>query len=92
MPLNYANFVYALRKAGFAEIDFARDRTKRSSLAWSILFYPFLTFLKLASGQYDRRLRAYDKEVWAENRAVVHKMNSIEVLTSRSCIMIARKG
>jgi SAM-dependent methyltransferase len=89
MPLNYANFVYALRTAGFSEMEFARDRTKKSSMAWSLVFYPFL---KIASVLYDRGLRAYDKEVWEENRDVVYRVNSLDVLTSRSCIMIARKA
>ena len=88
MPLNFAYFVYALRKAGFSEPEFIRDRTKKSSLAWSLLFYPFL---KAGSVLYDRQLRAYDKEVWEENRSLVYKMNSFEVLTSRSCIIAARK-
>lgn len=59
-------------------------RAKKSSMAWSLAFYPFL---KIA-----RVLRAHDKEVWEENWEVVFRMNSLNVLTSRSCVHDRAKG
>ncbi len=88
MPLNYSYFVYGLRRLGFEGVTFYPDRLKRSSWAMSALLYPVL---KCASLWFDRQLRSYDEEVWRENRAVVWRMNSMEVLSSRSCIVVAQK-
>ena len=88
MPLNYSYFVYGLRRAGFGPAQFFHDRLKRSSKALSLLLYPFL---KLGTAQYLRGLRAYDPEVYEENKEVVTKMNSLEMLSSRSCIIAAQK-
>ncbi len=88
MPLNLSNFTYGLKKAGFVNIQFSRDRVKRSALILLLIFYPAL---RLGTILYDRKLRRYDKEVWHENRRVVHEINRLDVLTSRSCIMVARK-
>ncbi|MBI4686391.1 MAG: class I SAM-dependent methyltransferase [Nitrospirae bacterium] len=88
MPLSYPYFLYGLKKCGFSEIEFHADRRKKSSLALSLLHYPLL---KLASMMSVKSLKNYDKEVWEENKDVVYKVNSLDMLSSRSCIMIARK-
>jgi SAM-dependent methyltransferase len=88
MPLSYPHLVYGLRRAGFGDIAFAKDRTKRSAAFLAVLFYPLL---RLASARYDRALRAYDPEVWQENAGIVSEVNRLPLLTSRSCILIARK-
>lgn len=88
MPLNYAYFNYGLRKAGFRTIDFHVDRKKRSATALAVLFYPLL---KWSSRRLEKSLRDYDVDLWKETREVVLKMNSMEMLTSRSCILSAQK-
>ena len=88
MPLNYAYFVYGLKRLGFVDPQFYKDRSKRSSYGLALIFYPLL---RLASAWYDRRLRAYDAEVWHENRPVVNRVNRLDMLSSRSCIIVARK-
>jgi len=88
MPLNYSHFHYGLKRAGFEDIKFFVDRRKRSSLFLALLFYPFL---RIGTGRYNRSLMEYDMEVWEENREVVSEMNSLDMLSSRSCILVARK-
>lgn len=88
MPLSYPQFVYGLRRAGFTGIEFHADRLKRSSLFLSIVSYPLLW---LGAWFNDRDLRRYDPEVWRENRSLVWRVNRLDVLASRSCVVVARK-
>jgi SAM-dependent methyltransferase len=88
MPLSYSNFHYGLRKAGFSSITFHVDRRKKSALIPALIFYPFL---KIASYAARRKLNKYDADVYAENETVVPFMNSLDVLSSRSCILVSRK-
>jgi len=88
MPLSYPHFVTGLRRAGFADVGFFKDRTKRGAAFLAILCLPLL---RLASWRYDRALRNYDAGVWDENAAVVAEVNRFPMLTSRSCIVVARK-
>ena len=88
MPLSYPHLVSGLRQAGFADIRFLKDRSKRSATFLAVLGYPCLRF---ASWRYGRALRRYDAEVWQENAGVVSEVNGLGLLTSRSCILIARK-
>jgi 2-polyprenyl-3-methyl-5-hydroxy-6-metoxy-1,4-benzoquinol methylase len=88
MPLGYPYFVYGLRKAGFSKIRFSVDRRKRGSLVGAVALYPLLW---LMTRNYGRTLRKYDAEVWAEHRDTVRHTNSIDVLSSRSCILSAVK-
>jgi SAM-dependent methyltransferase len=89
MPLNYAYFAYGLRKAGFGWFGFHKDRTKRSAHVLALLLYPFL---KIGQWTYNRKLKRYDSKVWKENRAIVRTINSLAVLTSRSCVVVAGKA
>lgn len=89
MPLGYPQFFYGLKKCGFSDIEFHKDRRKRSSLALALLHYPFL---KIADVISKRSLKDYDEEVWKENKDVLSTMNSLDMLSSRSCIMTARKA
>lgn len=88
MPLNLAYFAYAARKAGFEDLEIHIDRRKRSSIFWTILAWPLL---KLGSWFYNRKIRRYDLEDWEENREIIPKMNSFDLLTARSCIITVKK-
>ncbi len=88
MPLSYPYFHYGCAVAGFKTIDFKTDRKKRSCLFWATLFWPIH---KLCIKSYDKNLRNYDKDVWQENSHLINTMNSIDMLTSRSCIVVAKK-
>ncbi len=89
MPLPYAYHVYGLRSAGFAQIEFVPDRIKRGAMAFAILLFPFF---KLASALHQRRVRRYGADVYAENAEALGLTNSFTLLTSRSCIITARKA
>jgi SAM-dependent methyltransferase len=86
MPLSYPYFHYGLVKEGFGDISFFTDRKKKSCLFWALLLWPIF---KLSSFIYQRNLRKYDQDVWAENKTLVPEMNSIRMLSSRSLIIRA---
>ena len=88
MPLSYPYFHYGLMKEGFSEVSLKTDRRKKSCLFWAILLWPVFRFCSMA---YERKLRKYDEEVWQENKHLVSTMNSLATLTSRSCIVVAKK-
>jgi len=88
MPLNYSYFEYGLSVSGFTEISTYTDRRKCSSFLLSLFLYPVLYAGSLFR---DRKLRKYDKQVWRENRKIIYKMNSLEMLSARSCIVSAIK-
>lgn len=88
MPLSYPYFEYGLRRASFEHMEFHSDRLKRSSLLLAILGYPGLW---LSTWLNDRALKKYDLEVWKANRHLVRRVNRLDVLASRSCIVSARK-
>lgn len=88
MPLSYPHFVYGLKRVGFQDIAFHTDRRKRSALFLAVLFYPLLW---LGAALNSRGLKIYDAAVWKENRALVWRVNRLDVLSSRSCIVVAQK-
>ena len=88
MPLSFNNFHYGLRKAGFNKINFHVDKRKRSALIPALVMYPILKF---ANYRVSKNLKSYDEEVFLENQHNVLFMNSIDALSSRSCIVVAQK-
>ncbi len=88
MPLSYPYLDYGLRMAGFEGIEVHVDRRKRSCLALFAMLYPFL---KVGAWWYRNKLFRYDQEVWEENKDVVGVVNSLNLLTARSCVVSARK-
>lgn len=88
MPLSYSNFHYGLRKAGYKQIQCHIDRRKTSALFPAILMYPFL---KYASHRTCLTLKRKNRELYEENKEVIPQMNSIDMLSSRSCLIVARK-
>lgn len=88
MPLSYNNFHYGLRKAGYSSVELSIDRRKSGSIILAILMYPFL---KLASLKIKSKLRRVNLELFEENIDVIGKINSLDILTSRSCIIVAKK-
>jgi SAM-dependent methyltransferase len=88
MPLSLPYYAYGLQRAGFKDFQFLTDRWKRGSLVLATLFYPWLA---LASHLADFKLKKYDFRVWEQTRWMVRRINQMDVLSSRSCILIARK-
>ena len=88
MPLTYPYFHYGLTKENFKHISFHADRKKKGCLFLAFLLWPLL---KLSSFKYSKQLKRYDKELWFENKSLVRIMNSMDMLSSRSCIVVAQK-
>ena len=88
MPLSFNNFNYGLRKAGFEKIHFYSDKKKKSALIPSLMIYPLL---KYAQNRVSKNLERYDKEIFIENQQTISFMNSLDGLSSRSCIVVAQK-
>ena len=88
MPLPYSYHVFGLRAAGFTEIRFVSDRIKRGAMVFALLLFPLF---KLSSWLHQKRVRRYGAEVYAENAEALRVTNSFAMLTSRSCIIVARK-
>jgi 2-polyprenyl-3-methyl-5-hydroxy-6-metoxy-1,4-benzoquinol methylase len=89
MPLSINNFNYGLKKAGFESINFHIDKRKKSALIPAILFYPFLRF---ASYRVTKRMKNFDKEIYVENFESISFINSLDALSSRSTIIVAKKN
>lgn len=89
MPLGFNQFHYGLRKAGFENIEFHIDRRKKGAIGPALLLYPLLLAM---SYKTKRDLKRYDSEVYEENRDIIMKMNSIDVVSSRSAIIVANKA
>lgn len=88
MPLGFPFYVYGLKKAGFEEIQFHADRWKRGSFIPSLLFFPILRlFTRLALSN----LKRYDMEVFQQTAWIVDRINQLDILSSRSCILMALK-
>lgn len=88
MPLSFAYLAYGLRRAGYDSIEVRADRYKRGSMGWMILFWPFI---RLASWIYGQKIRNYDAEVHVENKHVLDRTNSLDMLLARSAIIQARR-
>ncbi|MBF0262622.1 MAG: class I SAM-dependent methyltransferase [Magnetococcales bacterium] len=88
MPLSLAYLSYGLRRAGFEAITVHPDKQKKSAVILSVLLHPFF---RLGAWYYDRKIQKYDSRVYAENRTILTAMNGFDMLTARSCILMARK-
>ena len=89
MPLSFNNFNYGLRKAGFDSIRFHIDKRKKSALIPALLIYPLLRF---ASYKVSKKLKNFDNEIYLENSESISFINSLDALSSRSCIVVAKKN
>jgi SAM-dependent methyltransferase len=88
MPLPFSHLHYGLRKAGFANIRHEIDRRKKGAMGWYFLLWPLMQLGRLA---YQRELKRYDRSVFDETSQVAYKMNSFDLLTSRSNLLVACK-
>lgn len=88
MPLSYSNFDYGLRKSGFIKIGFYIDRRKKGAMISALIFYPII---KYVNHKMRKNLKKNDTQLFKENIDAMQKINSFDMLSSRSCIIVARK-
>ncbi len=86
LPYQYWN--YALRRAGFRNIELHRDRGKRSAAAIAALIWPMT---RLATSRQLARVARREPALYDETHEVVRTANSWEALTSRSLVIVASK-
>jgi SAM-dependent methyltransferase len=88
MPLPIAYYAYGLRLAGFQRPIYKVDKRKRSSTVGAVLLFPFFWLSRML---FIRRVRKYDSAVFAENDVELHLMNSFDMLTARSLVLLTEK-
>jgi SAM-dependent methyltransferase len=87
-PVSYYYLAYQLRRAGFAATRVEYDRFKDSARFLLIICGPMIW---IGNQLFKRRLNSRKKDVAEENKSILGEMWSLEMLTSRSVIAIARK-
>ena len=87
LPYQYWN--YALRRAGFGNLELHRDRAKRSASLIAGLIWPLT---RLATARHVARIKRREPPLYEETHQVARMANSWQALTSRSLVMVARKG
>jgi len=88
MPIHAAYVDYGLRRAGFDQIAWHRDKKHRHSLFWFYILLPLWRFLQYKNLKH---FKAYDPEVFRECEQVLNVMGSQMMMTSRSLIVSARR-
>ena len=88
MPLNYYYLDHRMRRVGFGETTFVADKLKRSALALGAVLLPFIS---LAAWRFRERIRRRDRRLYDTNRQALKQVNSLDLLCSRSCIIVAAK-
>lgn len=87
-PISYIYLSHVLKKTGFESVELYFDRRKKSALIWATLLYPLLAAIKCARFS---SLKRKSPEVYAENIELIGKINSLDMLTSRTIIVKATK-
>ena len=86
-PIGYYYLSYALHHAGASDVSVTFDRFKRSSLLPLLLFLPILL---VGHAAFRLTLRRKDAIRFSENERFISQMQSWNMLTSRSIIVLAR--
>jgi SAM-dependent methyltransferase len=89
MPLSLPYFVCGLLRAGFSAIQFHSDRKKRSALCLSVALMPLL---RIGTAWARGQSRRYDERLHEETGWLIDRVNQLDVLTSRSCIITCHKA
>src|SRR3954468_4636161 len=87
-PVSYYYLAYQLIRAGFQSISVEYDRFKTSAKFLLVICGPVIWLGNLL---FRRRLSARKPDVAAENAPILKALWSLDMLTSRSIIAIARK-
>lgn len=88
-PISYYYLAYAFLHAGATDVAVEYDRFKRSALLPMVLFSPILL---IGHWAFRLKLRLKDQQRFSENNALLSEMHSWGMLTSRSVIVVARRG
>jgi hypothetical protein len=88
-PVSYYYLAYQLRHAGFTSTSVAYDRFKLSAKLLLIICGPVIW---IGNQLLRRKLEQRKGAVMAENAAILDDLWSLDMLTSRSVIAIAKKS
>jgi SAM-dependent methyltransferase len=88
-PVSYYYLAYQLIRAGFSSVSVEYDRFKTSARFLVVVCAPVIW---IGNFLFRRKLESRKPEVAAENAQILRQLWSIEMLTSRSIIAVARKA
>ena len=83
-PITFYYLAYLFYRAGFATVNVHFDRRKRSAVVWTILLLPVLL---LGHSGFRMRLARKVPETYRENGFLIDRINSWDMLTSRSIVL-----
>jgi len=88
MPMSWYYLDWGMRREGFGSTGLYGDRKKKSAIFLYALLYPFIT---LSAMKLRTRLRRKNPRLYEANAPALDRMNSAELLCSRSCILVGIK-
>lgn len=88
-PISPYFLAYVALRAGLYFPRFVTDRTKRSAVIWSILFWPLL---KLSGLFHRARIRRKRPELLEQNRELLDTVSGSGLLTARTAVLHALKS
>lgn len=80
--------LYGAHKAGLEQLRLLHDRRKTSAC---LLAFPFWPLIKLSTLSHRARLRRKHPDIHAENQAWLERIDSLDMLTSRTAIIVGRR-
>jgi hypothetical protein len=83
-PISFYFLAYIFSVCGYEKIKLHVDRRKKSGIFLTALFY---LPLKLFYYLYCRKLKKKKPKIYKENKSFLNKINSFDLLTSRSVII-----
>jgi hypothetical protein len=87
-PISPYFLLYGAHKAGLEELRLLHDRRKTSACLLAVPFWPLI---KLSTLSHRARLRRKHPDVHAENHAWLERIDSLDMLTSRTAIIVGRR-
>jgi ubiquinone/menaquinone biosynthesis C-methylase UbiE len=86
-PISPYFLTYIAQRTGLTSHKLHGDRLKRSSLFIALVLS---VLLLLAQAHFRLRLRRKQPQIYAENRAILNQISSLQMLASRTCIIASR--
>lgn len=83
-PISFYYLAYIFHRCRFRQIKVYFDRKKKSGIFWTLLLYPLIWAGNLF---FRLRIRRKNKNIYKENDELLRKINSLNMLVSRTVIV-----